>query len=122
MSTGPNIGTNTTPAGAAISVVADDDDPHAFCRRIATMVNHGPMHLARAFQLATQVYPVRSDTVSGTAVVMRCEFRMRRTGAPVDQSALDDVRRRLRHLTTFDERLLDGVDTLVGVATFPHVA
>jgi hypothetical protein len=114
--------TGTNSAGVAISIVADDDDPHAFCRRLAALVNPGPMHLARAFQLATQVYPVRSDTISGTAVVMRCEFRMRRTSASVDQHALDDVRRRLRHLTTFDERLIGHVDTLVGATQFPHVA
>ncbi len=115
-------GATTNPPGVAISIVADDDDPRAFCRRIAALVNPGPMHLARAFQLATQVYPVRSDTISGTAVVMRCEFRMRHTGAFVDQHALDDVRRRLRHLTLFDERLLDDVDTLMGATPFPHVA
>ncbi len=118
MSTTPG----STAAGVALSIVADDDDAHAFCRRLATVVNHGPMHLARAFQLATQVYPVRSDTVSGTSVVMRCEFRMRRSGSPVDQEALDDLRRRLRHITTFDERMLDAHDTLVGLTPFPHVA
>jgi hypothetical protein len=110
------------PEGIALSIVADDDDAHVFCRRLATVVNQGPMHLARAFQLATQVYPVRSDTISGTAVVMRCEFRMRRAGAQVDQAALDDLRHRLRQLTTFDERLLDALDTPVALAPFPHVA
>jgi hypothetical protein len=47
---------------------------------------------------------------------------MRRSGSPVDQEALDDLRRRLRHLTTFDERMLDAHDTLVGLTPFPHVA
>lgn len=117
----------SAPAAVAVSIVAGDDDPRAFCRRLAAAVNQGPMHLARAFQLAIQVYPVRSDTVTGTAVVMRCEFRMRRSGAAIDQAALDDLRHRLRLFNTFDERVVrTGLGPecadIAELALFPNVA
>lgn len=105
-----------TTVGFAASLICPDDDPRAFCRRVAAAVNPSAMHLARAFVLAAQVYPVRSDTVHGTATVMRCEFRMRQGGIAADAMVVADVRARLGAFEMFDVRMLgDGVSGLDGL-------
>lgn len=95
-------------AGFAASLICTEDDPRSFCRRVAAVVNPSAMHLARAFVLAAQVYPVRTDTMHGTATVMRCEFRMRQSGAPADAMVVADVRARLGGFEMFDVRMLDA--------------
>jgi len=103
--------TNTTPFSAAsasvsaaantagaepdtvtISVLCAEESLASFCRRLAAAVNPGPMHLARVFAVATQVYPVRVDAMWGEATVLNCEFRMRRAGAAVDAGSAGAAR------------------------------
>ncbi len=92
----PSFDPTTGPADpVTISLLCADESLAAFCRRLAAAVNPGPMYLARAFAVATQVYPVRLDAVWGEVTVLNCEFRMRRAGAPVDVGAVADLRRRL---------------------------
>lgn len=104
----------SSPASLIVSVMTVDDDLRAVGCRIASMVNHGPMHLAQALATATQVYPTRSDSIVGTATLLRCEFRMRRTGAPVTDQAARDVLERLQGCQVLDAHLLDGAGCSVG--------
>ena len=95
------------PMALMVSVMTTDDDLRGFSRRLASLVNHGPMHLAQALATATQVYPVRTDSISGTATLLRCEFRMRRSGSPVTEQAAFDVLERLRTCQLLDAHYLD---------------
>ncbi len=102
------------PAAVVVSLVAGDDDPRAWCRRLAAEVNHGSMHLARVIATGTQVYPVRNDTWSGTATVLRCEFRMRNTGTPATAEAAHALLARLQHHQMLEAYFVDAYGTALG--------
>jgi hypothetical protein len=97
-----------------VSLMTVDDDLRAFGRRVATLVNNGPMHLAQMLATATQVYPTRTDSIAGTATMLRCEFRMRHSGAPVTRQAAHDVLERLRCCQLLDAHYLDESGRSIG--------
>lgn len=105
----------STPAMAlVVSVLSTDDDPRSFCRRLASMANQGPMHLAQALATATQVYPTRDDSLRGTATVLRCEFRMRNTGAAVNDEAARSLLGRLAGVQLLDAHYVDARGVALG--------
>lgn len=106
--------TAPTRAALMVSVMTTDDDLRAFSRRLAALVNNGPMHLAQVLATATQVYPVRSDSISGSATLLRCELRMRRTGVPVTEQAAYDVLERLRSCQLVEAHYLDERGLSIG--------
>lgn len=91
---------------AILSIVCADDDVTAFSRRLATAVNDSCMHLIGVYGLATQVYPVRAETLRGMATITRCEFKMRNTGQPVSEYALADMMSRLHGYEVLDHKLV----------------
>lgn len=103
-----------------VSVLCSDDDPQRLSRRLVATVNHGPMHLTRVVATGVQVYPVNPESVRGTSTLLRCEFRMRNTGAPVTDSAVTALLSRISGYTVLDSHLVDGHGVSLGPAT--HVA
>ncbi len=97
-----------------VSLLTIDDDLRSFSRRIASMVNSGPMHLAHAVATGIQVYPIRSDSVGGTATLLRCEFRMRQTGILVSEQAACGVLERLRSHQILDAHYVDQYGVNLG--------
>jgi len=97
-----------------VSVITTDDDPRRFCRQLASTVNGGPMHLAQALATATQVYPTRVDTLRGVATVLRCEFRMRQTGAPVTEQAARALLERIGSHQLLDVHYVDANGSSLG--------
>lgn len=91
---------------AILSIVCTDDDVTAFSRRLATAVNDSSMHLIGVYGLATQVYPVRAETLRGMATITRCEFKMRNTGQPISEYAFADMMSRLRGYEVLDHKLV----------------
>lgn len=103
---GPMSGPMSGKDKAILSIVCTDDDVVSFGRRLATAVNNGQMHLIGVYGLATQVYPVRSESLRGTATITRCEFKMRNTGQPITEYALGDLMSRLRGYEVLDHKLV----------------
>lgn len=90
------------------SIMCVDDDLQQFCRRLVTLTSPGTMHLSQVVATGAQIYPVRVDTIRGTATLLRCEFRMRKTGSavtPLDATALLD---RIRSCHVLDSYLVDS--------------
>lgn len=103
---GPITGPMSGKDKAILSIVCTDDDVTAFSRRLATAVNDSSMHLIGVYGLATQVYPVRAETLRGMATITRCEFKMRNTGQPISEYAFADMMSRLRGYEVLDHKLV----------------
>ena len=102
------------PMGMVVSILCVEEDLQRFCRRLVGLVNHGPMHLAQAIATGSQVYPTRSDTVRGSATVLRCEFRMRNTGLPVGEVDALGLLDRISTHQILDSHLIDASGTNLG--------
>jgi hypothetical protein len=96
----------STKQKAILSIVCTDDDLPTFGRRLACAVNDSCMHLMGVYELATQVYPIRTDSVRGVATITRCEFKMRNTGQSISEYALADLMSRLRAYEVLDHKLV----------------
>lgn len=121
MTTNSRESTGTTgsrgPRAVVVSILCIDDEPQSFCRRLASVVNHGRMHLAQVVSTGSQIYPVRTDSVRGSATLLRCEFRMRESGIDVSD---EDVRGLLERISTYqvlDSFLIDGHGVNIGPAS-----
>jgi hypothetical protein len=103
-----------TAHALVVSVLCVEDDLQRFSRRLASQVNQSRMHLASVLATGTQVYPVRVDSLRGTASILRCEFRMRNTGAPVTMHEAGDVMRRITGAQVLEAHMVDGDGNSVG--------
>lgn len=102
------------PKGLVVSILCVEDDLQRFCRRLVSIVNHGPMHLARVVATGSQIYPTRSDTIRDSATLLRCEFRMRNSGTTVNE---DEARKLLDRISVYqvlDSHLVDESGVNIG--------
>ena len=102
------------PKGLVVSILCVDDDLQRFCRRLVSIVNHGPMHLARVVATGSQIYPTRSDTIRDSATLLRCEFRMRNTGTTVDENEARKLLDRIAVYQVLDSHLVDESGVNIG--------
>lgn len=102
------------PKGLVVSILCVDDDLPRFCRRLVSIVNHGPMHLARVVATGSQIYPTRSDTIRDSATLLRCEFRMRNTGTTVDENEARKLLDRISVYQVLDSHLVDESGVNIG--------
>lgn len=104
------------PMGVVVSILCTDDDPQRFSRRLVAMVNHGPMHVSHVVAAGLQIYPVRVDTLRGSATLLRVEFRMRNSGTPVGEADIRDLFQRIASLEVLDSHLFDANGVNLGPA------
>ena len=108
---------SNTPMGLVVSMLCAEDDPRQMCRRLVSLVNHGPMHLTRVVATGMQIYPVSPELYRGSSALLRCEFRMRRTGAPVSDADVQALLERLGTIRVLDAHLVDAAGVNLGPAT-----
>lgn len=96
-----------TPAALVVSVTSGAENLAVFCRRLSAQTNPSSMYLARVISRGAQVYPERLDYIGTSATILECEFRMRKTNAPVTDDAVHDLLERLSHLDVSRSWLVD---------------
>lgn len=104
----------TTATALVATIITAGENLDRFSRRLASRVNQSPLHLARVISRGSQIYPVRLDSVGGTATYLECEFRPRQTGATVSKEVALDVYARLEHFEVVRLSLVDDAGTVVG--------
>lgn len=110
------------PQGVVVSLLCKEEEPQRFCRRLATVVNNGAMHLVRAVATGSQVYPVGMNTAPGSATLLRCEFRLRHAVRPIRDADVRDLLDRIRELQVLDAHLVDEHGVNIGPAAEVAVA
>ena len=104
---------NGEPMALVTSILCPEEDVHAFCRRLVTRINGGPMHLASVITSGSQIYPVRIDAIGFAPTILRCEFRMRNTGTSVSAAHACDLLDRLSGHQILDSHFVDKHGSVV---------
>lgn len=113
---------SNAPFGVIVSILCVEDDPQRLCRRLASAVNNGPMHLTKVVATGLQIYPVQAEGGRGPAAQLRCDFRVRKTGSPVTDADVRDLFDRIRGFDVLDSHLIDGQGVNLGPAMVVAVA
>lgn len=104
---------NGIVSGVVVTLLCTDGELQRFGRRLASAANPGPMHLARIVSTGTQIYPIRNDAL-GEPTMLRCEFRMRNSGATVTDQHARALLERIKDFNVIKAHLIDEHDVIVG--------
>jgi hypothetical protein len=98
-----------------VSILCADDELQRFSRRLASKVNPSRLHLASVIAAGTQIYPFRTDSLKGVAVLLQCEFRKRNSGSTVTPEDAHDVLERLDGYQVIGATLLAADGSHIGM-------